>query len=225
MASLENIRRRLGERITSTGHTFREISLKIGRKDSYIQQFVKYGFPKRLNEVDRKRICLLLGMDEHELIDDDLVYNSASIPALVNTRKRNSTGQNYINIDVTEASGNLLDSRNIIGKMALNYKDFNQFLGSNAPNLSAIRIKNDSMFPTLPTDTLIFYAENIKEYNGEGIYIIEYHDSIQIKRIQQTGSNKYVLMSDNKLYHDIECTTNDFIIIGKATSYLVPHIL
>lgn len=225
MASLEIIRKRLGERITSTGHTFREISLKIGRKDSYIQQFVKYGFPRRLNEVDRKRICLVLGMDERELIDDDLVYNSASVPDIVQVRKRNITEQNYINIDVTQTAGNLMDSRQIIGKMSLNYKDFNQFLGSNALNLKAIRITNDSMFPTLPTETLVFYKENIKEYDGEGIYVIEYHEGIQIKRIQRTGINKYLLMTDNQLYQDIKCNEDDFVIIGKATSYLVPYVL
>lgn len=225
MASLEIIRKRLGERIISTGHTFREISLKIGRKDSYIQQFVKYGLPKRLNEVDRKRICLILGMDEQELIDDALVYNSANIPALVNLKKRNSTEQNYVNIDITEATEDIVDSKHIIGRIALNQKDFNHFLGNNAPNLSAIRIKNDSMYPTIPTNTLVFYTENIKEYNGEGIYVVEYQDSIQIKRIQKIGANTYNLTTDNKLYQDIECDVDDLIIIGKATSYLVPHIL
>ena len=42
MANLETIRKRLAKLITEKGHTYREVSLKIGRKDSYIQQYIKY---------------------------------------------------------------------------------------------------------------------------------------------------------------------------------------
>ena len=71
MADLQTIRKRLEKYILDSNHTFREVSLKIGRKDSYIQQYVKYGFPKRLNEVDRKKVCQLLNISEKELIDDE----------------------------------------------------------------------------------------------------------------------------------------------------------
>ena len=47
MADLNGIRKKLEKKILAGGHTFREVSLKIGRKDSYIQQYIKYGFPKR----------------------------------------------------------------------------------------------------------------------------------------------------------------------------------
>ena len=56
MANLDEIRKIVDDYIGKRGYTYRDISLKIGRKDSYIQQYIKYGFPKRLNEVDRKKI-------------------------------------------------------------------------------------------------------------------------------------------------------------------------
>ena len=72
MPSLEDIRTYLKEEIERNGFSFRDISLKIGRKDSYIQQYIKYGFPKRLSEIDRKKIALMLNIDEKELIDEEL---------------------------------------------------------------------------------------------------------------------------------------------------------
>ena len=72
MSDLEVVRKRVGEIIKNKGYTYRDISLKIGRKDSYIQQYVKYGLPRRLNELDRKKLCQILNMNEDDLIDDEL---------------------------------------------------------------------------------------------------------------------------------------------------------
>lgn len=53
MADIEEIRRKIDRLISEKGFNYRDVSLKIGRKDSYIQQYVKYGYPRRLKEIDR----------------------------------------------------------------------------------------------------------------------------------------------------------------------------
>ena len=98
MADLTTIRKILEKHILESGHTFREISLKIGRKDSYIQQYVKYGFPKRLNEVDRKRICQVLDIDERQLMDDELLRHGIPETPVMNLANLDGTQADYISI-------------------------------------------------------------------------------------------------------------------------------
>lgn len=73
MSNFEEVREKLKEAIENNGFSCRDVSLRIGRKDSYIQQYIKYGFPKRLSEIDRKKVAELLKIDEELLIDDELM--------------------------------------------------------------------------------------------------------------------------------------------------------
>jgi hypothetical protein len=73
MPNFEEVRENLKEAIENNGFSCRDVSLRIGRKDSYIQQYIKYGFPKRLSEIDRKKVAELLKIDEELLIDDELM--------------------------------------------------------------------------------------------------------------------------------------------------------
>ena len=100
MADLQTIRKRLEKYILDSNHTFREVSLKIGRKDSYIQQYVKYGFPKRLNEVDRKKVCQLLNISEKELIDDELLQSGAARPPLFENDDLTGSAADFVAIDI-----------------------------------------------------------------------------------------------------------------------------
>ena len=81
MSDFETIRIKLADIIHKKGYNFRELSLKIGRKDSYIQQYIKYGLPRRLNEIDRKKICHILNINEEDLIDDELKITQTNFNA------------------------------------------------------------------------------------------------------------------------------------------------
>ena len=100
MADLQEIRKRLERFIEQSGLSYREISLKIGRKDSYIHQYIKYGFPKRLNELDRKKICRMLNVDEKELIDDELIKTVRNLPAAFEGDDLRDISDDYVNIDI-----------------------------------------------------------------------------------------------------------------------------
>src|SRR3546814_13807612 len=47
--------------------TYSDISRLIGRNPAYIQQFIKRGTPRRLDEEDRRIIAQFLGISEHLL--------------------------------------------------------------------------------------------------------------------------------------------------------------
>lgn len=225
MANLETIRKRLEQHILEQGRTFRCVSLKIGRKDSYIQQYIKYGFPKRLNEVDRKKICQLLNINEEELIDDELTQNNINPPKLPNMDEECLNTEDFITIDIYEPRPNTNFEKCITGRMALNYKEFPSICGTTPHNLRMLRINTDNMSPTLATNSLITYDTGISEYTGDGIYVIEQDNFVQIKRIQRANNKLYIIKNDNPHYQDVECPASMLKIIGKAITCLTTQAL
>lgn len=219
MNSLPLIRQRLGNYITKKGLTFREVSLKIGRKDSYIQQFVRYGFPKRLNEVDRKKICHLLEIDEMELIDDELLQQGAK-PGLIIDENINK--EDFINIDiyaVTTQSSELY--KNIIGRMALSYSDFNSWNSRNPYYSKILRVDSDCMEPAINKGSLLIYDSSVNEYLVDGIYVVRYYDAVMIRRVQKCDETSLILKNDNPRYSDQRAEIKKVEILGIATYCLI----
>jgi hypothetical protein len=62
--SVKEVRQILDQLIRERGEDYASLSRLIGRNPSYIQQFIKRGTPKRLNEDDRSILAQHLGVDE-----------------------------------------------------------------------------------------------------------------------------------------------------------------
>ena len=73
--STEEVRKRIARLIREKGYNYARASLAIGKNIAYLQQFIKNGSPRRLGEVERKRLAVLLQVDEQELTDLPLQNN------------------------------------------------------------------------------------------------------------------------------------------------------
>lgn len=225
MADLNGIRKKLEKKILAGGHTFREVSLKIGRKDSYIQQYIKYGFPKRLNEVDRKKVCQLLELDEAELIDDELLKSGVKDVNLIKLTEKNVNPTDFLRIDIYDMKSSERPEENVIGQLAINYKEFFGWCNGNPENLKIMRLSGDNMEPTILSGSLIMYDTSVLEYSGDGIYIIRYDDRITLKRVQRTSNEQYILKSENPRYQDVRCSLEELNILGRVINVLTSRSL
>ena len=225
MADLNGIRKKLEKKILASGHTFREVSLKIGRKDSYIQQYIKYGFPKRLNEVDRKKVCQLLELDEAELIDDELLKSGVKNVNLIKLTEKNVNPTDFLRIDIYDMKSSERPEENVIGQLAINYKEFFGWCNGNPENLKIMRLSGDNMEPTILSGSLIMYDTSVLEYSGDGIYIIRYDDRITLKRVQRTSNEQYILKSENPRYQDVRCSLEELNILGRVINVLTSRSL
>ena len=225
MADLNGIRKKLEKKILAGGHTFREVSLKIGRKDSYIQQYIKYGFPKRLNEVDRKKVCQLLELDEAELIDDELLKSGIKDVNLIKLTEKNVNPTDFLRIDIYDMKSSERPEENVIGQLAINYKEFFGWCNGNPENLKIMRLSGDNMEPTILSGSLIMYDTSVLEYSGDGIYIIRYDDRITLKRVQRTSNEQYILKSENPRYQDVRCSLEELNILGRVINVLTSRSL
>ncbi len=225
MANLELVRHKLDKYIAKQGYTYREISLKIGRKDSYIQQYIKYGFPKRLSEIDRKKICQILNVEEKELIDDELLSKTIPTSSILTTNDIITPPQDFTNIDIYTPKHGYDLYQCLIGRIGINYKEFNVLRNANPFYVKIIRHDGDSMSPTIENSALVIYDTSINSFSVDGIYVIKYHDTIEVKRIQKISSTSYLIISDNKKYKKIIANSDEIEFLGIATGYLNYHPL
>lgn len=72
-----SIKNKIEKLIIDRGLTFRSVSLKIGRGETYLQQFITRSSPKRLSEQDREKLARILEVDEQELSDLPIKRNTA----------------------------------------------------------------------------------------------------------------------------------------------------
>ena len=61
------VRAALPDLVARRGATLRTASLAIGRNETYLQQYVARGSPRRLPELDRRHLAMWLEVDERVL--------------------------------------------------------------------------------------------------------------------------------------------------------------
>lgn len=209
MTNLDDVRKILNNHIEEKGYTYRDVSLKIGRKDSYIQQYIKYGFPRRLNEIDRKKIAIVLGIDEEDLIDDELKFRFND--DAVKLKKDSCMG-----IDIYKIKFEDKCCQNIVGRVIFNKDELGIWFGGNTGVLKIVKQEGGSMSPLIDNGDLIVFDESVKGFVGDGVYMIKFDDAILIKKIQKNRDNDFILGVYDDKYEDIVVKKEEFQILGKV---------
>ena len=80
MDTPEQIRQKIDKIIKEKGLNYRAISVKMGRADSYMQQYIKRGFPSVLKEKERAILSRILGVPEQELTNIPLSELTSAVP-------------------------------------------------------------------------------------------------------------------------------------------------
>lgn len=109
---------------------------------------------------------------------------------------------------------------NAIPDFLLFRRSFLNQLGVEPKNALCVKIKGESMYPTLVPDGVGLFDIS-KNYEGEDIYLIKHVDELKVKRLQMLSTSKIRIISDNKDVYapvDIDLSNmgnNEFEIIGK----------
>ncbi|MCQ9124734.1 hypothetical protein BKK56_04095 [Rodentibacter genomosp. 2] len=73
---------------------------------------------------------------------------------------------------------------------------YKYYPGITPANIRIINVKGDSMFPTFNNGDLLFVDISIQYFDGDGVYIFTFDNTLFVKRVQKTGRN-YCIISDN----------------------------
>ncbi|MCT2560069.1 S24 family peptidase [Tsuneonella sp. YG55] len=187
---MEHVREELDRLIQQRRLGYSSISRMIGRNSSYIQQFIKRGSPRKLDDNDRRTLASFFGVDEQVLggppapIRDGLI----EIPVL--------------NVDASAGFGAIAESETAHTRFGFDERWLGRLTRAKSASLSIIHVLGDSMEPTLSDgDEVLVDASDQGSRLRDGIYVLRADDALVVKRVTlKPGGRKITISSDNSAY-------------------------
>ena len=202
---MSDARQRLLELARDRGASLAGLSQLIGRNPTYLQQFVRKGSPRKLEEEDRRTLAEFFGVGETELGAPE--------------------GKSYVTpqaewVEVPRLS---LDASAGPGAFGAREVPFDSFrfsprwlreMGLEGADLTAIRVEGDSMHPLLRSGDEIFVDRNKR--GREGIHVVRIGDALHVKQLQVSAPDRVTLVSENPAYAPIELASDEVEVIGRV---------
>ena len=208
----EDARANLEKLIRENGHDFAALSKMLGKNPAYIQQYIRRGSPKKLDENDRRRLAEFYGVDERLLGAPTARALSAKNPG----RSDGLLRIRQLQVGASAGPGSLADDEHA-EPMGFAPKWLRR-LGADPANLSLIVVDGDSMAPTLGDgdDIMVDHTAATRPLR-DGIYVLRMEDVLLVKRVAMGPSGKLTIRSDNPQYPDWEDVSAENVnIIGRV---------
>jgi phage repressor protein C with HTH and peptisase S24 domain len=184
-----------------------QLSKMIGRNGTYLQQFVRKGSPRKLEETDRRTLARFFGIDESALGAPEEISSKeadakrwSEVPrlALGASAGPGSLGGEELPFDALRFSTRWLRAQ-----------------GFEPASLSAIAVTGDSMEPTLRDGDEILVQRGGYPLR-DGIHVVRVDDALLVKRLETGRPGVLTLISDNPSYRPIELPRDDVAVIGRV---------
>lgn len=198
--------------IQQRGEDYASLSRLIGRNAAYIQQFVKRGVPRKLDEEDRRTLARYFGVSESALggRPDEARKNPVFDAGLVLIDR--------LAVGASAGPGALTGEERRNGRIGLPRERLRQ-LGVNGSALSFIQVDGDSMTPTLGDgDDILVDRSDAAERLRDGIYVLRVDDALVVKRVAvNPATRRFTIKSDNPAYPDWpDCDPASIDVIGRV---------
>ena len=203
---MSDARDRLLELARDRGASLAGLSQLIGRNPTYLQQFVRKGSPRKLEEDDRRTLAEFFGVAESEL-------GASTDKSYVAPRPGDWIEVPRLSLDASAGPG-AVGAREIPFDAFRFSRRWLREMGLEGADLTAIRVEGDSMEPTLRSGDEIFVDRNKR--GREGIHVVRIGDALHVKRLQASAPGRIALVSENAAYAAIELASEDIDIIGRV---------
>lgn len=192
------------------GENFASLSRMIGRNSAYIQQFIRKGTPRRLKEVERRKLARYFDIPESMLggLPADSAAEFGELVPVMRTAVRASAGPGAFAEEVSARPYFAFDPRWL-----------KSLTGSSASRLSVIRVEGDSMAPTLSAgDDILVDLGDAAARLRDGIYVLRVDGALLVKRLAiHPVGRRVTVQSDNPAYGDIpDCGLDEIECIGRV---------
>lgn len=203
-------RQRLLELATERGASLSGLSELIGRNSTYLQQFIRKGSPRKLEETDRRTLARFFGVDESELGAPE----ENSSPAVVKTPRGEWVDVPRLALGASAGAGALADAEAPIGAFRFAARWLRE-QGLDPAMLSAIRVEGDSMEATLRDGDEILVDRSPRPLR-DGIHVVRAGDVLLVKRLDTSRPGVLALVSDNPAYRPVELSRGEVQVIGRV---------
>ncbi|WP_375194793.1 helix-turn-helix transcriptional regulator [Sphingobium sp.] len=201
--------------IAERGDSYSDLSRLLNRNSAYIQQFIKRGTPRKLDEEDRRILARYFGVAENVL------GGSAALPGAAPARMRSLPSVVTVprlSLGASAGSGSLDEDERTAGVMAFDAK-WLRHLGVRPQKVSIIRVDGESMAPTLSDgDEIMVDHDDDAGRLRDGVYVLRLDGVLMVKRIAM-GPRRglFSVLSDNPHYPDwIDIDPALVVIVGRV---------
>ena len=170
--------------VAERGESLAALSRMLGRNDAYLQQFVRRGTPRRLDERDRRLLAAYLGTDEVAL--------GAPAPELPGP----TTPVRLLDVAASAGPGRLVDEEGASEALPFDRAMLAR-LGIRSTRLAMLRADGDSMAPGIEHGDQIMVDEADTRVGAHGgVYVIRIDGTLMVKRVARRGA-VMTITSDN----------------------------
>lgn len=217
---MDIIRKTIAKRIKEKGLTYKEVSERIDRNPTYIQQFLERNVPANLKEGDREKLALLLDLTDEQLGGkrSGAVSLSKSIPEIDLVAGLGGGGlatlENTTRNGITFARESIRDYWNLPDRVLGR-------LGLQPASTACFPVQGDSMHPTLCDGDVVFIDTRHRVPSPPGVYALaDEFGGVVVKRLEvvsRPGEEpiNVRVTSDNPRHSDRELTLDEIHIIGR----------
>lgn len=191
------------------GDDYASLSRLLRRNPAYVQQFIKRGSPRRLDERDRATLARYFGVDEAVLGGDGAPSEGVSGAFF---------GVPRLDIGASAGAGALAGDEVRVGAVGFDPAWLRRE-GLAPDRLSVVRVTGDSMEPTLfDGDEIMVDTGDRDERLRDGIYVIRIDDVVKVKRLSRApGRGRVSVVSDNAAYPRFDdVALEDVGIVGRV---------
>ena len=202
-------RTRLLQLVGEQGASLSGLSEMLGRNSTYLQQFIRKGSPRKLEETDRRRLAQFFGVDEAELGAPEDIS-----PALPSKPRGEWVDVPRLPLGASAGPGLLPGEELPIGAFRFSARWLRE-QGLDPAQLSAIRVEGDSMEGTLRDGDEILVDRTVRGLR-DGIHVVRSGDALMVKRLDLGRPGVVALISDNPAYRTIELEPGEVEVIGRV---------
>lgn len=205
-------RNRLVELAEQRGASLSALSKLIGRNQTYLQQFIRKGSPRKLEENDRRTLAQFFGVDESELGAPDGPENSY-VPA--KTPRKSWIAIPRLSLGASAGPGALAEDDAPVGHLGFS-EGWLREMGLTPNVLTALSVAGDSMDPTLADGDEILVARADGRLR-DGIHVIRRDGTLMVKRLLFVREGQVAVISDNKAYpSDHAVSLEEVEVLGRV---------
>lgn len=186
-----------------------QLSALIGRNASYLQQFVRKGSPRKLEEGDRATLARFFGVAEAELGGlADNSYDRGKSP------RRGWIAVPRLPLGASAGSGSLPGEERPFDAFGFS-ADWLRAQNLDPAMLSMIEVSGDSMHPTLSNGDEILVDRSPRPLR-DGIHVVRVDDVVLVKRLDTGRPGTITLVSDNPHYARVQLSAREVEVIGRV---------
>jgi hypothetical protein len=209
---LDGARERLLELSQERRVSLSSLSEMLERNPSYLQQFIRKGSPRKLEEGDRRMLAEFFGVPESELGADAARSAEKSYTWLAGAT-------DYVDVPrlalgASAGPGALSDNEAAFDAFKFSRRWLaEQGLGS--AQLSTITVEGDSMEPLLNDGDEILVDRTPRPFR-DGVHVVRLGETLMVKRVASAGTWRFALLSQNLAYPPVNVEADEIEIIGRV---------